>query len=71
MCTVCISLEQVDVILGMNLLDLNQMFTSCFNKLVQCAADCKSSNNVDVLLFLTLKMQGIRESCMPVKLGCL
>ena len=34
MCTVCISLKQVDVILGVNWLELNQVFTSCFDKLI-------------------------------------
>lgn len=47
------------------------MFINCFDKLVQCAADCKSSGDVEVELFLTLKMLRIRDSCMPVKLGCL
>ncbi|XP_050915604.1 uncharacterized protein LOC127130679 [Lathyrus oleraceus] len=42
---VCILLEQVDVILGINWLELNQVFTKCFDKLVQCAADCKCSDD--------------------------
>ncbi|XP_050878143.1 uncharacterized protein LOC127081958 [Lathyrus oleraceus] len=49
MCTVCILLEQVDVILGMNWLELNQMFTNCFDKLVQCAAYCKSPTDVKIV----------------------
>ncbi|XP_050876252.1 uncharacterized protein LOC127079947 [Lathyrus oleraceus] len=45
MCMVCILLEQVDVILGINWLELNQVFTNCFDKLVQCAAHCKCSDD--------------------------
>ena len=56
MCTVCISLKQVDVILGVNWLELNQVFTSCFDKLVQCVADCMSLGDVEVVLFPTLKV---------------
>ena len=71
MCTVFIFLEQVDIILGMNWLELNQVFTNYFDKLVQCVADCKSSGDGKVVLFLTLKMLWIRDSCLPVKLGSL
>lgn len=53
---VCILLEQVDVILGINWLELNHVFTNYFDKLVQFAAKCKSSGDVEVMLFLTLKM---------------
>lgn len=70
-CIVCIWLEQVDVILGMNWLELNKVFTNCFNKLVQCVVDCKSSGNAEVVLFLTLKMLWIPNFCLPAKLGCL
>lgn len=56
MCTFCISLEQVNVILGVNWLELNHVFTSCFDKFVQCVTDCKSSGDVEVVLFPTLKM---------------
>ncbi|XP_050889276.1 uncharacterized protein LOC127094491 [Lathyrus oleraceus] len=41
---VCILLEQVYVILIMNWLELNQVFTNCIVKLVQCVVDCKSSD---------------------------
>ena len=68
---VCILLEQVDVILRMNYLELNQVFTNYFDNLVQCVADCKSTSNVEVVLFLTLKILWIQDSCMSVKLGCL
>ena len=37
-----ILLEQVDVIVGMNWLELNQVFTNYFDKLVQCAADARA-----------------------------
>ena len=47
------------------------MYTNGFDKLVQCAIDCKSSGNVEVVLFLTLKMQEIQDSCLSIKLGCL
>lgn len=56
---VCILLEQVDFILRMNWLELNQVFTNCFDKFVQYVADCKSSGDFELVLFLTLKMQGI------------
>ena len=69
--TVCLLFEQVDVIFVMNWLELNQVFTNCFDKFVQCVADCKSSSDVKVVLFLTLKMLWIRDSCLPVKLGSL
>ena len=68
---VCILLEQVDVILRMNLLELNQVYTNCFDKLVKCVDDCKSSGDGKVLLFITLKMLWIQDSCMPAKLGSL
>ncbi|XP_050878025.1 uncharacterized protein LOC127081840 [Lathyrus oleraceus] len=35
MCTVCLLLEQVDVVLGMNWLELNQVFTNCFDRSIQ------------------------------------
>ena len=35
MCIVCLSLEQVDVILGMNWLELNKVFTNYFDKSMQ------------------------------------
>lgn len=71
MCTVCIWLEQVEVILGMSWLELSQVFTNCFDKLVQCAINCKSSCDAEVVLFLKLKMLWIRDSCLSAKLECL
>ncbi|XP_050908678.1 uncharacterized protein LOC127122380 [Lathyrus oleraceus] len=59
---VCILLEQVDVILGINWLELNQVFTNCFDKLVQYAADGKCSDDGKVVLFLTLKMLPVQDS---------
>lgn len=38
--------NKVDIIIGMNRLEINQMVTICLDKLVQCVADCKSSGDV-------------------------
>lgn len=55
MCIICISLEQVDFIIGMNWLDLNQVFTNFFYKSMQFL---ESKEDVD-LRFLSAGAVGM------------
>ncbi|XP_050920025.1 uncharacterized protein LOC127137622 [Lathyrus oleraceus] len=44
---------------------------AAYKSAMLCVADCKSSSDVKVVSFLTLKILWIRDSCLSVKLGSL